>query len=208
MVAKFLVKLQKLTCQWVTLSATKQEAFEESIRLKNQFRTLDDDEVDFLDSVLESTRAKEEELKKETAEQLEAFKKQRENAQQASLEGGSLNEQNSAAAAVHEELWATQPSRKRRRGRERDKDQLIGSKVPRKALLGDEGVKVSATKTLPEPKPTRSEQDDPLLRGPKVDASSELQRVEVIHSPAKTPYASQAALPSLGLGAYSSDEDE
>ncbi|MCJ1417994.1 hypothetical protein MMC32_004339 [Xylographa parallela] len=60
--------------------AAKQDAFEESIRLKNQFRNLDEDEIEFLDSVLESTRAKEEAIKKETAEQLNLFRRQQEDA--------------------------------------------------------------------------------------------------------------------------------
>lgn len=60
--------------------AAKEEAFQESIKLKNQFRNLDQNEADFLDSVLESTREKEAALKKETAEQLDAFRRQREEA--------------------------------------------------------------------------------------------------------------------------------
>ena len=63
--------------------AAKQEAFEEAAKLKNQFRHLDEDEVDFLDSVLESTRQKEAEVKKDTGEQLEAFKRQQEEADRA-----------------------------------------------------------------------------------------------------------------------------
>ena len=63
--------------------AAKQDAFEESIRLKNQFRNLDEDEIEFLDSVLESTRAKEEAIKKETAEQLNLFRRQQEDADRA-----------------------------------------------------------------------------------------------------------------------------
>ncbi|KAJ8610152.1 hypothetical protein MRB53_038759 [Persea americana] len=59
----------------------KQEAFEESIRLKNQFRTLDEDEADFLESVLASTRKKEAEERKETVEQLAVFRAQQEAAE-------------------------------------------------------------------------------------------------------------------------------
>ena len=67
--------------------AAKQDAFEESIRLKNQFRNLDEDEIEFLDSVLESTRAKEEAVKKETAEQLSLFRRQQEDADRAMATG-------------------------------------------------------------------------------------------------------------------------
>ncbi|MCJ1286260.1 hypothetical protein MMC26_005605 [Xylographa opegraphella] len=72
--------------------AAKQDAFEESLRLKNQFRNLDEDEIEFLDSVLESTRAKEEAIKKETAEQLNLFRRQQEDADRAMAhEAGEKN---------------------------------------------------------------------------------------------------------------------
>ncbi|KAK4867912.1 hypothetical protein LT330_007571 [Penicillium expansum] len=91
----------------------KQEAFEEKSRLKNQFRSLDEDEVDFLDSVLESTRAKEAAVKRETAEQLEAFRRQREEAQKALLQSTS-----SDATPVQGEEWTTL-ARKRRHDKHR-----------------------------------------------------------------------------------------
>ena len=51
------------------------------MRLQNQFRSLDEDEVEFLDSVLESTRTKDAEVRKQTREQLEAFRAQQEEAE-------------------------------------------------------------------------------------------------------------------------------
>ncbi|RMZ80261.1 hypothetical protein DV738_g2866, partial [Chaetothyriales sp. CBS 135597] len=54
----------------------KQAEFEEAQRIKNQFQALSEDDVDFLDSVLASTRAKEAAVKQDTAEQLAAFRKQ------------------------------------------------------------------------------------------------------------------------------------
>ena len=50
--------------------------------MKNQFRALDDDEIDFLDSVLESTRENERKIKQETVEMLDEFRKQRAEADQ------------------------------------------------------------------------------------------------------------------------------
>ncbi|KAI9801944.1 MAG: hypothetical protein M1825_002999 [Sarcosagium campestre] len=81
--------------------AAKQEAFEESIRLKNQFRALDEDEIDFLDSVLESTRQREAELKRETNEGLDAFRRRRaEEDQRAALLLLDADEGNPALDAV------------------------------------------------------------------------------------------------------------
>ncbi|KAI9684771.1 MAG: hypothetical protein M1829_000146 [Trizodia sp. TS-e1964] len=91
--------------------AAKQEAFEESLRLKNQFRTLDDDEVEFLDAVLESTRAREALLKRETSEQLEAFRLRREEAEQAALEEEGARVR---PASPVEEEWGGARKRRRR----------------------------------------------------------------------------------------------
>ncbi|EAS27678.3 uncharacterized protein CIMG_10283 [Coccidioides immitis RS] len=106
--------------------AAKQEAFEESIRLKNQFRALDEDEVEFLDSLLESTRAKEAAVKRETMEQLEMFHRQREEAEKnAVLVENKLGEPG-AGSHGEEEKWAIS-GRKRRRTK--DNDVLPGVKL-------------------------------------------------------------------------------
>ncbi|KAI9768351.1 MAG: hypothetical protein M1840_004959 [Geoglossum simile] len=142
----------------------KQEAFEESIRLKNQFRSLDEDEVEFLDSVLESTRAREAALKKETTEQLDAFRKQQEEADKAAFR--EEDEAAGAAAGVgggsggllgEEEQWALS-SRKRKKGRE--KEGLKGVKLQRTsssaerpastAIAATAVVTNSSTSPLPE----------------------------------------------------------
>ncbi|KAF9885956.1 hypothetical protein FE257_012131 [Aspergillus nanangensis] len=99
----------------------KQDAFEEKVKLKNQFRSLDEDEIDFLDSIMESTRAQEAAVKKETAEQLELFRRQREEAEKTLLEEGSTD----VAPAAEGEDWKI-PARKRRR--DKNKDLLIPGK--------------------------------------------------------------------------------
>ncbi|KAH6695299.1 N-terminal domain of NEFA-interacting nuclear protein NIP30-domain-containing protein [Plectosphaerella plurivora] len=54
--------------------AAKQAAFEEQNKLKNQFRALDDDEIDFLDDVKARERREEEKVRMETSEGLKAFR--------------------------------------------------------------------------------------------------------------------------------------
>ncbi|KAI9883635.1 MAG: hypothetical protein M1823_004600 [Watsoniomyces obsoletus] len=137
--------------------AAKQEAFEESIRLKNQFRSLDEDEVEFLDSVLESTRANEEAIRKETVERLDVFRKQQEKADRERLriEDGAEKVESEAVAVTEapEEQWKTN-ARKRRRSTA--KEVLKGVKV-RKAEKSQ-----SALKT-----------DEPVLKSPStVDTSA------------------------------------
>ena len=55
--------------------AAKQAAFEEANKIKNQFRALDDDEIDFLDEVVYKKRLEDERIKRETEEGLEGFRR-------------------------------------------------------------------------------------------------------------------------------------
>ncbi|RMZ87522.1 hypothetical protein DV736_g5261, partial [Chaetothyriales sp. CBS 134916] len=87
----------------------KQAEFEEGQRLKNQFQALSEEDVDFLDSVLSSTRAKEAAEKQDTAEQLAAFRKQLDVAEkEAKLLALSVEQEATAATG---NTW----SKKRRR---------------------------------------------------------------------------------------------
>ncbi|KAH6632077.1 N-terminal domain of NEFA-interacting nuclear protein NIP30-domain-containing protein [Chaetomium tenue] len=54
--------------------AAKQAAFEEAHRLRNQFRALDDDEVDFLDEVRVRKREEEERARREVERGVRAFR--------------------------------------------------------------------------------------------------------------------------------------
>jgi hypothetical protein len=186
--------------RFVRLVAAKQEAIEEAARLKNQFRSLDDDEVDFLDSVLESTRAKEAAVRKETAEQLEVFRKQREAAEKAQFQEDNDAAPNAgkAGSPISQETWAAKPKKRRR-----DKGIIPtqGAKL-RKMSSTDSGkpdsptLKTAATedhaKTTPTVTPTNALETDvePTTKpgGPSLEQKS-------------TPAA------VLGLGNYSSDED-
>lgn len=104
--------------------AAKQEAFEEANRLKNQFRGVDEDEAEWLDSVLESTRAEEDRIKKETAEGLALFRQQQEEEDKKARRGsdGAAVEQ---GAPAEEESWA-HGGRKRKRAK--DKEAIKGVK--------------------------------------------------------------------------------
>lgn len=57
--------------------AAKQAAHDEALRLRNQFRALDEDEVEFLADVREAKRAEEERVRRETEEGLKAFREGR-----------------------------------------------------------------------------------------------------------------------------------
>ncbi|KAL8729295.1 MAG: hypothetical protein Q9166_004792 [cf. Caloplaca sp. 2 TL-2023] len=190
--------------------AAKQEAFEESIRLKNQFRNLDEDEVEFLDSVLESTRAKEDAVKKETAEQLNLFRRQQEEADKASLIYTSTEITEGAAhwpdSSSAESQWAINA---RKRKRVKDKEVLPGVKLRKSSSTSEKPAIPLPSTTSPD----RSKEDlrvqqtfqaasDPTKAVP---ASNEKTVGNTqIQSPPSSPKPTAGA---LGLAAYSSDED-
>ncbi|OJZ88073.1 hypothetical protein ASPFODRAFT_58937 [Aspergillus luchuensis CBS 106.47] len=189
----------------------KQEAFEEKIKLKNQFRSLDEDEVEFLDSIMESTRAKEAAVKKETAEQLELFRRQREEAEKTLLEDTSAD----VAPAAEGEDWKI-PARKRRR--EKSKDLLIPGKK-RKSLGGDttgifskeqsadkESGKVDKSVHESKPEPTQKKPEESKQAATLPGASKPVQ--ESKSSPKQTASnAAKAPSLSLGLADYGSDSE-
>ncbi|KAG5978345.1 hypothetical protein E4U55_006219 [Claviceps digitariae] len=56
--------------------AAKQAAFEEQTKIRNQFRALDDDEIEFLDEVKAAKRMEEERVRRELEDGLRAFREQ------------------------------------------------------------------------------------------------------------------------------------
>ncbi|PWY83208.1 NEFA-interacting nuclear protein NIP30 [Aspergillus sclerotioniger CBS 115572] len=183
----------------------KQEAFEEKMKLKNQFRSLDEDEVDFLDSIMESTRAKEAAVKKETAEQLEVFRRHREEVEKVLLEDTAAD----VTPAAEGEDWKI-PARKRRR--EKSKDLLIPGKK-RKSLGGDltpdqiadkdsnsNGQKSKSESTQKKPEEPKQPANLPVAEKPINPPQTSPDQ------PASKPAAKPASL-SLGLADYGSDSE-
>ncbi|KNG84232.1 NEFA-interacting nuclear protein NIP30 [Aspergillus nomiae NRRL 13137] len=193
----------------------KQEAFEEKIKLKNQFRSLDEDEVEFLDSIMESTRAQEAAVKKETAEQLEAFRRHREEAEKVALEEGTAD----VTPAAEGEDWKI-PARKRRRDK---KDLLLPGKKRKSTAEGAEETPSTGEQKVDQ-KDKGSGKDDKQ----SVPVPAEAAKVHKSQPPANRATSAspvqaggvkvtapeqtekQAAKPapvSLGLAGYSSDSE-
>jgi len=174
--------------------AAKQAEFEESIRLKNQFRTLDDDEVNFLDSVLESERAKEDAVRRDTAEQLEEFRRQREAAEKSILNPAKGEGKKLESDAPIAQTWST----KKRRRKELDNN---AGKL-RKTSTADRGQK-QLSDSLVESEPSVSS----TTTGPQ-NSETVMGSLESPKAPRQTLQPQNGpSVPDLGLGAYSSDED-
>lgn len=191
----------------------KQEAFEESMRLKNQFRSLDEDEVEFLDSVLESTRAKEAAVKKETAEQLAEFHRQREEAERSLLDDPSSEKAATGGSTKppgEEEQWA-RSGKKRKRTK---KDLLFPTKT-RRSSAGEDVAAEAAPKATDEPvkkgnASVTSSSTKPDISPPsRGDVSTTVEKDSKKESEAKEKKPTPETQPtsSLGLVAYGSDDD-
>ena len=146
--------------------------------MKNQFRTLDEDEVEFLDSVLESTRAKEQAVKEETRSELEAFRKRQGQVDREDDGGEAPREDTGQQSPPTESApWkAVQKKRKRVQNTRPD----AGAKV-RKASTDDTAHTASPPKT--------ASKDEVGHKAP----------------PSASPPAPKSAL--LGLASYESDDD-
>jgi hypothetical protein len=162
--------------------------------LTKQFRSLDEDEIEFLDSVQEAARAKELAEKRATKEGLEEFRKQQEEAERAAKE-----QEGAVSPPTVTESWAVGP-RKRKKGKE--KDGIGGLKIRRTSSTGEQAKKDEDT-----PKPVTTKPDDQTA-SPKLQQQQSSIKEQSDKKPASTPPASPPApAAGLGLGAYSSDED-
>lgn len=181
--------------------------------MKNQFRNLDEDEIEFLDSVLESTRAKEEAVKKETTEQLDVFRRQQEEADKALLsEAVSTNDASPLGLASSESQWAIN-ARKRKRAKE--KEGLKGVKLRKLSTASETPAK------LVEPDPaalvSADEKEAALVKGPSTENRDDMIKEAQLSSVASDNATITSSASStkekpitlgLGLVGYSSDEDD
>lgn len=177
----------------MTRQAAQQEAFEEATRLKNQYRALDDDEAEFLDSVLEATRKKEAEVKKETLEQLDAFRKRQEEAERKALE-----EETAQGPKEDEAHWVTH-GRKRKKGHEL----LKGVKLRRASSAADD--EPAAKKPEVEKPPQGSGGKETRER---VKTSGNVLKMSPTEPKSTSPPSKPPIPLSLGLGYASSDDDD
>jgi len=162
--------------------------------LTNQFRSLDEDEIEFLDSVQEAARAKELADRRATKEGLEEFRKQQEEAERVAKE-----QEGAVSPPTVTESWSVGP-RKRKKGKE--KDGIGGLKI-RRTSTSEQAKKLEDT-----PEPSLMTKPDGQAATAKVQEQSSTKE-QSDKKPASTPPpASPPALAAgLGLGAYSSDED-
>lgn len=137
-------------------------------------------------------------MKKETKEQLEAFRKQREEAEKVA------KQEEMPEAVPTAETWAVGP-RKRKKGKE---NQTIGGVKLRRTSTAD----AKDQGALHEPKTAQDTASQTAKRAaaPKKDDASQGTDVASKKEAPPTAVVKPTAVPvaGLGLAAYSSDEDE
>ncbi|ESZ97015.1 hypothetical protein SBOR_2607 [Sclerotinia borealis F-4128] len=186
--------------------AAKQDAFDEANKIKNQFRSLDEDEIEFLDSVLESTRAEEDRVKKETAEGLDLFRKQQEEADKKARAAENDGTQIQEGSPVREDEWGTTG---RKRKRTKDKEALKGVKVRRASSSANQAP--APSKEISKPSKDESTSITTSTESSRSKDSAKVQDTQpstVVPKPAVVKKPSPPPKKSLGLVDYGSDEDD
>jgi hypothetical protein len=165
-----------------------------------------------LDSVLESTRAEEERVRRETAEGLEAFRRLQEEAdkrQLANAVGATV-----LNSAEEQEDWVAGGSRKRKR-RTREEEVLVKGVKLRKSSTSGSAVTISAV----EKPPSSVEREGSVDRDAAAELVSAVDGISCAQTQALKPISSSSSpiakvatttAPKGGLCLvdYGSDEDE
>ena len=185
--------------------AAKEEAFQESIKLKNQFRALNEEEAEFLETTLEAERAKEQAVRKETNEQLERFRQQQEKVDK--THDREPTKDNEGPLVLEEDInWAASG---KKRKRTKVKEGLMGVKARRTSSVTDEQpAPVTNLKILKE----KHSVSDKALESDKIAVASPSTAVGKAASAAKIPKDVEAkAVPpqktGLSLVRYESDNE-
>ncbi|KAK8879663.1 N-terminal domain of NEFA-interacting nuclear protein NIP30-domain-containing protein [Apiospora arundinis] len=171
--------------------AAKQAAFEEASRLRNQFRALDDDEVDFLDEVQEKERQEEERKRRELEEGLGKFRQaQLKGKPTANGEDGVVEEEEVVPTEDLASEWAAAGAGGAGRKRKREKEALFKGLKRKSTSEGAAQAKdTTTTKTA--------------------DANGAAKATEQTTKPPVTAAKPAAATkPAMGLVAYGSDDDD
>ena len=179
--------------------------------------------------MLESTRKKEEEVKKETSEQLDLFRRQQEEKDKELLERGEEadGKAGSPTAGESQSSWAVN-ARKRKRVKENDRGGLKGLKLRKGSSTGEAPVGLrtssSTAEDLSASKRDASQGEPAELEDTGVEnLATEKASAGLSASPPPSPSPATKkaspnqenssksiplATPGLGLAGYSSDEDE
>jgi hypothetical protein len=178
----------------------KQAEFEERARFKLH-NALDDDEADYLDSVLEKKRREEANVRKETVEQLEIFRAQREEAERKALE-----EEGTEAPLQEDGVQWTAVGKKRKKGPEAGL--LKGVKLRKSNSVAEEKAPVMEAKVSTDSKQGTTATAVPATSSKDVAKSSATPTTTAVKPRAASPPSKPTNPLALGLGYASSDDED
>lgn len=199
--------------------AAKQAAFEEASRLRNQFRALDDDEVDFLEGVVASERREEERRRQELEDGLRGFRERQrmggEAAPAAADEDGEPVGEDPGEAGADPvggvdateaaAEWAVPAARKRKREKEH------GIKGLKRRVSGADVQKDDATTTAATEDTRNGCPEDGTTGGPasqKATGSSPAAKVQKMADKVEAAQSTTPPKAKMGLVDYGSDDDD
>ncbi|KAF1936298.1 hypothetical protein EJ02DRAFT_96235 [Clathrospora elynae] len=177
----------------------KQAEFEEKTRYKLK-AGLDDDEADYLDSILEKKRQEEAKVRKETFEQLDLFRRQREEAERKALEDDSTE-----VPAQDGGEWVA-VGRKRKKGPEASL--LKGVKLRKSNSVAEEKKSVNEAKAAKELIQTTTTATLSTLISKDTAKSASTSAGTKSKPLSAIPSAKPSNSLSLGLGYASSDDED
>jgi hypothetical protein len=181
--------------------AAKQAAFEEAHRLKNQFRALDEDEIEFLEGVEADARREAARVAAETAAGLDAFRAaQTGKPLKEGGRGGGGDDQRDGddddpkvEKLVDDSAWAVAGRKRKRRG---DK---TGAFPNLKRKGSSAAAKDKESKGIEEAEAKKDAAPPPRTA---------TETAKAVPAPAPAPAAAPRTNPALGLVAYGSDDDD
>jgi hypothetical protein len=164
--------------------------------------------------VLESTRAKEAQLKKETSEQLDLFRQQQADVEKAMLANDVTGGASGSPTGDVEESWATNPRKRKKKAK--DSEVLKGVKLRRTSSTSEPQKPPTITMNPVDPSQKDSTPIGSDATAPDKSTSTDRSKNSIPTShegidatPAILSASSPKAKPavSLGLVAYGSDSD-
>ena len=159
-----------------------------------------------MDSVLESTRRKEEEVKKQTSEQLDLFRRQQEEADKAVIDGGGeVNEGEDVKGRDEEEKWAVNRGKRKR---VEDKKGLKRVKLRKASLSAHDREGFDTGPKSPPPATHIIKSQSKVNTSSTTLVPAPTLQSEAVNPPRPAPKPNQIAPPGLGLAGYSSDDED
>lgn len=160
--------------------------------------------MEFLDSVLESKRAQEASLRKDTAEKLAVFRQHQEELERAALGTGD------SPVGEKGETWVASG---KKRKKVKDKEIFKGVKLRKTSSSAQKstssGTDLAKDRSSSEQKPEsgKAELAPTASLAPNTPATSQVSATADRPAPKRVEHPKTSPALALGLGAYSSDED-